>query len=266
MNGRFPTTGTYGYHPVHAGSYDVEDSAVQTFAKAMGLAHSESMDLANDPRFFHDNVIDKRLKAFGGLSIVSSLMLGTSMKQCFSLPKNMDFSLEWPYMGYIQTTGFMLQMSCTFMCIIALYTVAHQFFYTYRLMTSGATGFESASMFYLNKTVVMWRHFSIKCLFNGLWMFIFASGTQLIVKFYTDARDSHKEWVQPELDMNVHLMLAAFVLACFIACAVFLCKLRSHHHHAFQHYYEKCQGHVAPIAMTNRDMSLRGSLRDFLDN
>jgi len=231
-----------------------------------GLTRAESMEISNDPRFFHSNVIDKRLKAFGGLSIVSGLMLGTSMGQCFSLPKTMDFSLEWPYMGWVQMVGFLLQMSCTFMCIVSLYTVAHQFFYTYRLMTSGPTGFESASMFYLNKTVVMWRHFAIKCLFNGLWMFIFASGTQLIVKFYKDAVSSHKDFVQPELDLNVHLMLAFFVLACFLGCAAFLWLLRYHHLSAFQHYYDKCHQQASPITMTQRDMSLRGSLRAYLDN
>lgn len=260
------TTGTMAYHQVHAGSYDVEDSAWQTFARQFDLARSESMEISNDPRFFSGNVIEKRLKAFGGLSIVSGLMLGTSMSQCFSLPKDMDFSLTFPFMGYVQMVGFCLQMSCTFMCIISLYTVAHQFFYTYRLMTSGPTGFEAASMFYLNKTIVMWRHFAIKCLFNGLWMFIFASGTQILVKFYKDAVNSHPDYKDPELDMDVHLALATFVLACFLGCAMFLCQLRLHHTAAFAHYYDTCQGHAQPITQTNRDMQTRGSLREFLDN
>eukprot|EP00929_Paragymnodinium_shiwhaense_P114627 TRINITY_DN83085_c0_g1_i1.p1 TRINITY_DN83085_c0_g1~~TRINITY_DN83085_c0_g1_i1.p1 ORF type:complete len:271 (+),score=34.13 TRINITY_DN83085_c0_g1_i1:114-926(+) len=259
-------TGSVTYHAKHAGRYDVEDSIWQGFARRMDIARSESMEITNDPRFFSDNVIDKRLAAFGGLSIVSGLMLDTSMSQCFSLDKNMDFTFEWPYMGYIQMFGFLAQMTCTFLCIISLYTVAHQFFYTYRLMTSGPTGFESACLFYLNRTIVMWRHFSIKCLFNGLWLFMFASGVQLIVKFYKDAASSHPSFVEPELDLNVHLILAFFVLSFFIGCAVFLCRLRSDHCEAFAHYYETCQGHAQPITQTMRDMQTRGSLRAYLDN
>merc|ERR1711990_1401259 len=115
---------------------------------------AESMELQNDPRFFSGNVINKRLAAFGKLSIVSGLMLGTSMGQLFSLKKNMDFSERHPLYGciaYWQITGFFIQMCVTFMCITALYIICHQMFYTFRLMTAGPTGFEMASMFYLTK-------------------------------------------------------------------------------------------------------------------
>merc|ERR1719337_844018 len=117
-------------------------------------------------------------------------MLGTSMGQLFSLKKNMDFT-KWHAifgcLGVWELVGFLLQMMVTFMCLISLYTICHQLFYTIRLMTAGPTGFELASIFYLTKTIVMWRHFAIKCLLNGLGLFLVSSGITLFVKFIKDA-------------------------------------------------------------------------------
>eukprot|EP00929_Paragymnodinium_shiwhaense_P016203 TRINITY_DN124409_c0_g1_i1.p1 TRINITY_DN124409_c0_g1~~TRINITY_DN124409_c0_g1_i1.p1 ORF type:complete len:268 (+),score=57.94 TRINITY_DN124409_c0_g1_i1:168-971(+) len=251
-------TGTHGYHPEFAGTFDSEDSAFQRIATSLDLARAESMELNNDPRFFSGNIIDKRLKAFHKLSIVSGLMLGTSMDNCFELKKNMDFTLVYPYIGYMQFFGFLCQMTVTFLCMISLYTIAHQLFYTYRLMTSGPTGFEAASMFYLNHTMTMWRHFSIKCLFNGLGLFIFSSGVQLFVKFYKDALNTHEHVNKPELDIDAHLMLAGFVCLCFTGCACFLCMLRRHHLDAFREHYAACQKKAKPITDTMRDMQHRG--------
>lgn len=251
-------SGGPSYHQEFAGAYDTESSAWQGMAVYFDLARADSMDLSNDPRFFSGNVIDKRLKAFGGLSIISGLMLGTSMKQCFSLKKDMDFTWAPPYMGYIQLLGFMMQMCCTFMCVIALYTVAHQLFYTFRLMTSGPTGFELASMFYLNKTITMWRHFAVKCLLNGLSLFILSSGVQLFVKFYKDAESTQKHRIEPMLDLDVHLGIASLVLACFCGCACFLCMLRNHHLSAFREQYQAIKGTTRPITDTTRDMGHRG--------
>merc|ERR1719356_884877 len=148
------------------------------------------MDVANDPRFFAKNVMDKRLGAFKSLTIVSSLMFGTSLGQCFKLKKNMNFDKTEPYVGSIaiwQFSGFVLSVICAVMCLLSLYVIAHQLFYTYRLMTAGPTGFEQASIFYLSRTITMWRHLSVKALLNGLWIFIFSTGITMFVKFVKDA-------------------------------------------------------------------------------
>merc|ERR1719327_1235384 len=173
----------------------------------IGLARDESMDVSNDPRFFAKNVMDKRLAAFKSLTIVSSLMFGTSLGQCFKLKKDMNFHRLDPYVGSIalwQAVGFILSVMVAVMCLLALYVIAHQLFYTYRLMTAGPTGFEQASVFYLTRVITMWRHLAIKCLFNGLWMFIFLVGVQLFVIFYKDAdsevKKTHMIWALNMVD------------------------------------------------------------------
>merc|ERR1719460_1617032 len=83
--------------------------------------------------------------------------------------------------------GFIVSCVVAFMCLFSLYVIAHQLFYTYRLMTAGPTGFEQASVFYLTRAITVWRHLAIKSLFNGLWAFMVLVGIQLFVKFYKDA-------------------------------------------------------------------------------
>merc|ERR1712100_642390 len=175
----------------------------------------------------------------------------------FALKKNMDFSkCEMPIgpIGWIQFAGFCMQMTVTFMCLLSLYTICHQLFYTYRLMTVGPTGFEMASMFYLTKSIVMWRHFAIKCLLNGLSLFVLSSGVTLYVKFIKDASagpakiiilnvngGSSTEDMVPvgldiksPLDQRIHTMLAYFVLLCFLGVSSLLYTIRKHHLQAFR--------------------------------
>lgn len=247
----------FRYDSSFASAYDSTTGGLQQFALSTGMLRAESMDLNNDPRFFSGNVIDKRLGAFGSLSIVSGLMLGTSMSQCFGLSKDFDLTPEWPYIGYFQLVGFILQMSVTFMCLIALYVTAHQLFYTFRLMTSGPTGFECASVFYLSRAVVMWRHFSIKCLFNGLWIFMLSSGFQLLGKFYKDALETHDP-PKAQLRMDLALNMAIGVAVCFTAMAVLLYVIRAQHLTAFREQYTNIKAISRPIADTARFMAMRG--------
>lgn len=263
--------------------YDSANAGVEAFAKAFDLARAESMELQNDPRFFTSNVIDKRLSAFGKLSIVAGLMMGTSMGQLFSLKKDMDFSSYhklYGCIGWWQFAGFLLEMIVAFMCLISLFTICHQMFYTYRLMTAGPTGFELASMFYLTKSIVMWRHFAVKCLLNGLALFVLSSGITLFVKFIKDAGggpakvivlnvqsgNSMDEQVASgsnigtSLDMRVHAALAYFVLACFLCCACLLRQIRLHHLSAFREYYSSARAATQPLQQTLLQMAHRNRM------
>lgn len=265
-------------------SFDEADASLAGCAISMGLARAESMDVANDPRFFAKNVMDKRLGAFKSLTIVSSLMFGTSLGQCFKLKKNMNFAEMQPYVGNIaawQFAGFVLSVVVAVMCLLSLYVIAHQLFYTYRLMTAGPTGFEQASVFYLTRVITMWRHLAIKCLFNGLWMFIFLVGIQLFVKFYKDAdsekSSTHMIWAlnldagtsrnatlihldsHHKLDMKAHSILAYFILFIYLACTVMLCIVRKQHMTVFQENYKAVKGMTNPIENTMRQMAYRNS-------
>merc|ERR1719197_1803818 len=102
----------------------------------------------------------------------------------------MNFGDTQPMVGNIamwQFGSFILAVAISIMCLLSLYIIAHQLYYTFRLMTAGPSGFDQAAIFYLTRTITMWRHLAIKFLFNGLLMFLGTVGIQLFVKFYKDA-------------------------------------------------------------------------------
>jgi len=199
------------------------------------------------------------------------------MGQLFSLRKTMNFAIWHSWYGCIgwwQFTGFVIQMCVTFMCLTSLSIICHQMFYTFRLMTSGPTGFELACMFYLTRRIVMWRHIAIKCLFNGLTLFLVSSGITLFVKFVTDAQmgpgrilviNLHvsKQWnnYAAHRDITTHVVLAYSVLGCCVLCACMLSVIRKHHLYAFRDYYDLAKKTCAPhqhamLAMSHRNQRL----------
>jgi len=265
-------------------SFDEANSSMAGCVHAWGLARDESMDVSNDPRFFAKSVMDKRLGAFKSLTIVSSLMFGTSMGQCFKMKKDMNFD-DWdPYVGNIglwQLLGFGISVVVAIFCLFSLYVIAHQLFYANRLSTSGPTGFEQASVFYLTRVIVMWRHLAIKCLFNGLWLFIILVGVQLFCKFYKDAdaklRQPHTVFVvnlangtsmntsvdfsafkkHHKLDMMLHSILGYIVLVIFLGVSAVLITVRKHHLTVFQENYKAVKVMTHPLESTMRAMSHR---------
>jgi hypothetical protein len=264
---------------------DEQNTKLAECAANWGLARDESMDVSNDPRFFAKSVMDKRLGAFKSLTIVSSLMFGTSLKQLFALKKNMNFAKCDHMVGciaYWQIGGFAISVFVAVMCLLSLYVIAHQFFYANRLMTSGPTGFEQASVFYLTRVIVMWRHVAIKALFSSLWWFMVLIGIQLFVKFYKDADaklekphmvfianvvggfsvdDKHPGHINPgqhhKLDMGLHSAIAYLVLLVFLGCASMLYVIRKQHLTVFQENYKAVKVMTHPLESTMRMMSHR---------
>lgn len=148
---------------------------------------TQSMNLDNDPRFFMDTVIDRRISAFAALSIVSGLMAGASVDQCFDSSK--DFRLvdhsKWykiDIFGWLQLSGFSLMCIVLALNVCCTLVFASQFFFTIRLLTAGPTGFESAKSFYMDPKMVYWRHFSAQTLIKGMPMFLLSVGLMLCVK------------------------------------------------------------------------------------
>jgi hypothetical protein len=253
------------------------------------LAGSESMDVSNDPRFFTKNVMDKRLSAFRSLTIVSSLMFSTSIGQCFKLKASMNFAKMDLYVGNIamwQAAGFLISVVVAVMCLLSLYVIAHQLFYTYRLMTAGPTGFEQAAVFYLTRAITVWRHLAIKCLFNGLWLFLVLVGVQLFVTFYDDAdremsgphvvwavnivngtsqNKTGDHWVVNlheghKLDMTFHAVLGYMVFGIFGSAAALLYYVRWQHLTVFQENYVSIKAMTDPIQQNMHHMSKRSSM------
>jgi len=246
------------------------------------LLRAESMNIANDPRFFAGNVMDKRLSAFKVLTIVNSVMFGTALSQTFALKKDMDFTHFEPLVGNVavwQLVSFFLCAAISVMCLISLYIIAHQLFYSYRLMTAGPSGFDQAAIFYLTRSITMWRHLAIKFLFRGLLMFLLVLSVQLLVKFYKDAdkvKDKVEEVVimnlqqgqsmqnatvhfypEPKLSMAVHVGIGYVALFMCVFAAGLMIYIRKQHLAVFHQNYEYCCSRTSKVTNVLRDMSYR---------
>lgn len=151
--------------------------------ESTGFARSESMDIMNDPRFFTGNVIDKRMAAFTGLSVVSTIMVSTSLSECYGMKKHIDMSSPD---GVVQLVGFGIMNVVLFMNVLTTYVCVAQVFFVYRLMTAGPTGFEMASSFYLNPNIAFWRHAGVKNLLISVPTFVVGSAFRMLKKFDND--------------------------------------------------------------------------------
>lgn len=240
------------------------------------------MNVSNDPRFFAANVMDKRLSAFKVLTICSSLMFMTSIRMCFKLKKDMQLSDAEAWIGSLamwEVLSFFLALFISIMCLLSLYITAHQLFYCYRLMTAGPSGFDSAAIFYLTRTVTMWRHLSMKFLFNGLLLFLCLVAMQLLGKFYEDA-DTVRENIDEVMVMNLrggaampttetsfavhhklnmrrHVLLGYLSLGICVAAAILMRHIRAAHLKVFQENYKFCTERTTYVTGVLRDMSHR---------
>mmetsp|Transcript_37915 Transcript_37915/g.58983 ORF Transcript_37915/g.58983 Transcript_37915/m.58983 type:complete len:287 (+) Transcript_37915:129-989(+) len=278
------SSGDFNKHVQVAKEYDEEDKLVTNpiVCAAQMLVRADSMDVGNDPRFFAKNVMDKRLAAFKVLTLISSLMFSTALGQLFSLKKDMDFGNVRPYVGiigYWQMLSFFMCLLIAIMCLLSLYIIAHQLFFTFRLTTAGPSGFDQAAIFYLTRAMTVWRHLAIKCLFNGLFLFLAVVGIQLFVKFYKDAA-SKKHQVEEVMVMNmvagtsqlnavpnidkhtylsipVHVAIGYLVLFICVVTSMIMIKIRWEHVAVFEENYNYCSGRTVQVSSLLRTMASR---------
>jgi hypothetical protein len=196
------------------------------------LVRSESMDITNDPRFFSGNVIDKRLAAFAGLAIVSGLMVQNAIGSSFGMKKDFDFrTVE----GWSQAIGFWILTAVLFASMLATYVGVAQPYHTYRLMTAGPAGFETAAAYYLDKNVVAWRHASVKSMLLSLPWFLVSSGFRFVSKFSRDATEAAAPPVEPPLGARV---AGTLTWAIYMIFGLTLAYVHREHQHIFQAKYE----------------------------
>lgn len=173
--------------PEQLHGHHASPDAFAGFAENHGLAAADSMEIKNDPRFFQDNVINYRLSAFGGVSVVSALMVGECMGQMWDMDKNMQIlasrGQHFHWNGIVQLIAFAELMVIFFANMVSTYVGVAQPYHTMRLMTAGPTGFETAASYYLNRNIVAWRHGAIKYMLLSLPLYISQMGLRLIVKF-----------------------------------------------------------------------------------
>mmetsp|Transcript_29838 Transcript_29838/g.68755 ORF Transcript_29838/g.68755 Transcript_29838/m.68755 type:complete len:246 (-) Transcript_29838:129-866(-) len=146
-----------------------------------GLFRATSMQVTNDPRFFAENVINYRLEALGSLAVVSGLMIDTCMSAVMDMDKRMRPD-EWRA-GIFQFISFILMLMVFFSNLLATYIGVAQPYHTIRLMTSGPTGFEAASQYYLNKNIVGWRHYAVKAMLLSMPIFLLSCGLRMVSQF-----------------------------------------------------------------------------------
>jgi len=203
------------------------------------LEREGTAELTNDPRFFTENVLDKRLAAFEAIGIVTEIMASEAAKQCFELSK--DFAWTGPLLLFsiLQIVGFLIMVAVMFMDLVAVSTLSLQLFFTIRLMTAGPTGFDKAARFYMDRRMWLWRE---RAIFGVKWSivgFFLSSGMMLCVKFYVEGAPEVEEASERLHDKEYqgHKILAGSVLLIFCVLASCLARLMMEHQRCFDENY-----------------------------
>mmetsp|Transcript_91635 Transcript_91635/g.231193 ORF Transcript_91635/g.231193 Transcript_91635/m.231193 type:complete len:227 (-) Transcript_91635:71-751(-) len=192
------------------------------------LPRSESMDVNNDPRFFSNNVISKRLAAFQTICVVSVLMVNLSVKQMFLLEKSIDITTAT---GVVQYTGFCMMCVVFLLNLTTVIVLIQQLFMTYRLLTVGPTGFEVAKSYYLNPNVVSMRHGAVKGFFFSLPLFIASSGCMVWTTFKTSGTQK----------LAIPVVIVLFLMA------LLLWFINAKHSSIFKERYNLAKLHEEPL-------------------
>lgn len=163
--------------------YPVEelDTTIELDTTMHFLPRAFSMDLDNDPRFSAPTVLSKRLGAFHMIAVAAVLMLNLAIGQAFQLMPGVGFDSPKEIACSI---GFCLMCSVFVANLFSAVIFSQQLYMTYRLETSGNTGFEMAKSFYLNSNIVTMRHTAVKSFLHyGIPVFILGMGCMVFSHF-----------------------------------------------------------------------------------
>mmetsp|Transcript_10868 Transcript_10868/g.19343 ORF Transcript_10868/g.19343 Transcript_10868/m.19343 type:complete len:252 (-) Transcript_10868:106-861(-) len=210
-------------------------------------------ELTNDPRFFAENVVEKRLAAFEALAVITGIMAEESLKQTFELSKEFAWTGSLLVISIIQLAGFFIMVTVAFMDLVACAVLSLQLFYTIRLFTAGPTGFDKASRFYCDQRMWRWRE---RAIFGVKWsivLFVVSTGLMLTVKFYVEGapeveRESRK---QHEAEYIGHQILATVVFAFFAILSYILYLLGREHTRVFNESYNTVDL-ISPLMQNDR--------------
>lgn len=215
-------------------------------------------ELKNDPRFFTENVIDKRLAAFEAVAIVTELLSAEAVRQCFDLCNEYKFVGELWWAGIIEVIGFGLMCSVMFMSMIAVAVLSLQLFFTIRLMTASPTGFDKAARFYQDRSMWWWRERAIFGVKYSLVTFVLSTGLMLFVKFYVpgglDGLEKDQEALQ-EVEYHLHQIGAIVVFCVFMVMSCVMWLLVRTHQRVFDLCYSSldiCHNELNRHLVSNR--------------
>ncbi|CAK0860599.1 unnamed protein product [Prorocentrum cordatum] len=140
-----------------------------------GLIPCRSMDLNNDPRFFNDNVLDKRLAAFTALSVVSSIMVGAACDNFIPFEEDkLRFDSNMAvFRSCVALVGFFLMCVVFLLNVVATMVFGVQFYYVYRLMTAGQVGCMLVIKMDGDRALQEYFSYSVLVLFTGFALFVY---------------------------------------------------------------------------------------------
>jgi len=248
------------------GSFE-EPGGIAGFMESTGVVRSDSMDVVNDPRFFQDNVINYRLAAFAGLSVVSGLLVQNCMDQLFDMDKNMQIFTQHHRIfhpnGILQLIAFLLLIIILGMNMLATYVGVAQPYHTIRLMTAGPTGFDAAASYYLNRNIVTFRHAAIRSMLTSLPLYILQMAIRLVVKFDRATIDPLPPPTDTPWDSRIQGIIFAVVMA---AMALALWWIHLKHFAIFRDRYNQMHSSVTgPSFQTYMQSMMTPKKSGFLD-
>eukprot|EP00440_Ansanella_granifera_P063898 gb/GFBE01069274.1/.p1 GENE.gb/GFBE01069274.1/~~gb/GFBE01069274.1/.p1 ORF type:complete len:253 (+),score=72.46 gb/GFBE01069274.1/:1-759(+) len=208
-------------------------------------------EITNDPRFFAENVIEKRLAAFEALAVITGIMAEESLKQTFELSKEFAWTGPLLVISILQLIGFFIMVFVAFMDLVACAVLSLQLFFTIRLFTAGPTGFDKASRFYTDDRMWRWRERAIFCVKWSIVMFVLSTGFMLCVKFYVEGAPEVEEETrrQHTSEYHGHQILAAVVFVVFLVLSYILAWLGIEHTKVFNESYSSVEL-CSPLMMT----------------
>lgn len=225
--------------------------------ETLALEREGTAELRNDPRFFAENVIEKRLTAFEAMAIVTELLSAEAVKQCFELSKDFSFTGGMLHVAIIQLLGFSLMVTTMFLATVSTAVLSLQLFFTIRLFTCGPTGFDKAARFYQDHRMWVWRERAIFGVKWGLVLFFLSTGFMLYVKFYTEGAPTieHMTEEEKEEEYHFHKYIAAAVITIFIVLSGVLFRLVRIHQWVFDESYatlDACHNELNRHLISNR--------------
>jgi hypothetical protein len=222
------------------------NSGLADLVDESNFVRAESMEIKNDPRFFQDNVLNKRLKAFATIAVCGTLLVKSSMHQIFLMNKHMEIFTRQGgdrlhFNGIVQLVAFCMLVMVFVINMVSVYVGVAQPYHTLRLMTAGPTGFEAAAGYYLNKNITAWRHMAIKYILLSMPLYMSQMGLRLVVKFDRDTEVAQPEPDDTPLNAKVE-SVSFFVFFLFVSCLLY--SVHWKHFAVFRSMYETMAKHV----------------------
>lgn len=168
------------------------------------FVRSESMHINNDPRFFTDSVLLKRLDGFRVVAVTSTIFCTLSVKNVMLLESSKLKVQDHP----LQLVALVLMTLVFMLNILTVIVLVSQTFHVWRLTTTGSTGFEVSRSYYTNHNIVVARRWATRGFFISVPMFVIAMASTNYVEF-TEGKST--QWVRAYIVCGLMVLAAIFI-------------------------------------------------------